>query len=153
MTIDTDKSQAIIGFVKHAGKPLRNLAAAVENEFCAIALISLEDKPISQAHRLLLVTTARSANTGMKWDDKRTTLTDWGTEPTIIEPVTGFVVLRGIESAKQIEAVPLDSGAKPLAKPVPAEKTQDGYRFPIGEPATPWYLIRIMRATGSQNTR
>ena len=49
----------------------------------------------------------------MKWNDKRTTLTDWGTEPTLIEPVKGFVILRGIDAAKQIEAVPLDSGAKP----------------------------------------
>jgi len=153
VTIDTDKSQAVIGFIKHAGRPLRNLAATVENEFCAVVLTSLEDKPISQADRLLLVTTAHSANTGMKWNEKRTTLTDWGAEPTLIEPVKGFVVLRGIERAKQIEAVPLDSGAKPIGEPIPAEKTQDGYRIPIGEPATPWYLIRIIRATGSNNTR
>ena len=58
MTIDTDRSQAVIGFVKRAGKPLKNLAATVENEFCAILLTSLEDKPIAQANRLLLVTTA-----------------------------------------------------------------------------------------------
>jgi hypothetical protein len=152
VTIDTNRSQAVIGFVKHAGKPPRNFAATVENEFCAITLTSLEDKPISQADRLLLITAARSANTGMKWNDKRTTLTDWGTEPTLIEPVKGFVTLRGIESARQIEAVPLDSGAKPIGKPIPAEETQDGYRIPVGEPATPWYLIRILRATSSHNT-
>jgi len=145
VTVDTEKSQAIIGYVKHADKPLKNLAASVENEFCAIVLTSLEDKPISQANRLLLVTTARSANTGMKWNDKRTTLTDWGTEPSVIEPVKGFVVLRGIESAKQIEAVPLDSGAKPPGKLIPAEKMQDGYRIAVGEPPTPWYLVRIAR--------
>lgn len=145
VTIDTDESQAFIGFVKHADKPLRNLAATVENEFCAIVLTSLEDKPISQANRLLLVTTARSANTGMTWNDKRTTLTDWGTGPSVIEPVKGFVVLRGIESAKQIEAVPLDSGAKPIGKSIPAEKMQDGCRITVGEPPTPWYLIRIVR--------
>jgi hypothetical protein len=146
VTIDTDKSQAVIGFVERAGKPLRNLAATVENEFSAITLTSLEDKPISQANRLLLVATARSANTGMKWNDKRTTLTDWGTEPTLIEPIKGYILLRGIESAKQIEAVPLDSGAKSIGGPIPAERTDDGYRIPIGEPTTPWYLVRVLRS-------
>jgi hypothetical protein len=145
VTIDTDKSQAVIGFLKRADKPLKNLAAAVENEFGSIVLTSLEDRPISQANRLLLVTTARSANMGMEWNDKRTTLTDWGTGPSVIEPVKGFVVLRGIDSAKQVEAVPLDSGAKPMGEPIRAEKTQDSYRMPIGDPATPWYLIRVER--------
>ena len=145
VTVETDRSQALIGFVQHADKPLKNLAATVENEFCSIVLTSLDDKPIAQTDRLLLVATARAANTGMKWNDKRTSLTDWGTEPTVIEPVKGFVTLRGINAVGQIEVTPLDSGAKPLGKPIPAEKTADGYRFPLGEPATPWYLIRIVR--------
>jgi len=147
VTIDTDKSQAVIGFVRAGGKPLKNLSATVENEFCAIVLTSLEDKPISQADRLLLVATARSANTGMKWNDKRTSLTNWGTEPTLIEPVKGLVVLRGIESARQIEAIPLDSGAKPLGKASVAERSGDDYTLTIGESATTWYLIHITRAT------
>ena len=145
VTVDADRTQAIIGFAKRAGKPLSHLAATIENEFCSVVLTSLEDKPISQANRLLLVTTARSANTGMTWNDKRTTLTDWGTEPTLIEPVRGAVVLRGIERAKRIEAVPLGSGAQPIGEPISLEKTQDGYRVPIGDPVTPWYLIRIAR--------
>jgi hypothetical protein len=141
--IETDRSQALIGFVRQADQPLKNLAATVENEFCSLILTSLDDKPIAQANRLLLVATARAANTGMKWNDKRTSLTDWGTEPSLIEPVKGFVTLKDLGSVGQIEATPLDSGAKPLGRPIPAEKTADGYRFPLGVPATPWYLIRI----------
>jgi DNA-directed RNA polymerase subunit RPC12/RpoP len=79
----------------------------------------------------------------MKWNDKRTSLTDWGTEPSVIEPVKGFVTLKGINLVGQIEVTPLDSGAKAISKSIPAQKTAEGYRFPIGEPATPWYLIRI----------
>ncbi len=145
VTIQTDRSQALIGFVPHADKPLKNLAATVENEFCSLILTSLDDKPIAQANQLLLVATARAANTGMKWNDKRTSLTDWGTEPSVIEPVKGFVTLKGIDSVGQLEVTSLDSGAKPLGPPNPVEKTADGYRFAIGEPATPWYLIRITR--------
>jgi len=145
VTIETDHSQALMGFIQHADKPLKNLAARVENEFCSLMLTSLDDKPIAQADRLLLVATARAANTGMKWNDKRTSLTDWGTEPSVIEPVKGFVTLKGINLVGQIEVTPLDGGAKPLAKPILAEKAAEGYRFPIGEPATPWYLIRVRR--------
>jgi ssDNA-binding Zn-finger/Zn-ribbon topoisomerase 1 len=140
----------LIGFVQRADKPLKNLAATVENEFCSIILTSLDGKPIAQASRLLLVATARAANTGMKWNDKRTSLTDWGTEPSLIEPVRGFVTLKGINPVERIEAMPLDSGAKPLSKPIPAEKTADGYRLPLGEPATPWYLIRITHISAAQ---
>jgi hypothetical protein len=145
VTIQTDHSQALIGFVRQADKPLPNLAAAVENEFCSIMLTSLDDKPIAQADRLLLVATARAANTGMKWNEQRTSLTDWGTEPSVIEPVKGSVTLKGFGSVGQIEVIPLDSGAKPLGQPIPAEKLADSYRLAIGEPVTPWYLIRIRR--------
>ncbi len=143
VTIQTDRSQALIGFIQHADKPLKNLAANLANDFCSVVLTSLDDKPIAQADRLLLVATARAANTGMKWNDKRTSLTDWGTEPSVIEPVKGFVTLKGITSVRQIEVVPLDSGAKRLGQPVPAETTSDGCHFRIGEPATPWYLVCI----------
>ena len=145
VTIETDQSQAMLGFIQRVDKPLRNFAATVENDFCSLILTSLQDKPIAQADRLLLVATARAANTGMKWNDKRTSLTDWGTEPSVIEPVRGFVTLKDINAARSIEVIPLDSGAKPLGKPISAEKTADGYRFPIGAPATTWYLIRVRR--------
>jgi len=74
VTVQTDRSQACIGFLKDVRGPLPNLAATVENGFGAIVLTSLEDRPIATAGRLLLVTTARSANTGMKWNEERTTL-------------------------------------------------------------------------------
>jgi len=89
--------------------------------------------------------TARAANTGMKWNPERTTLTDWGTEPTVIEPVTGSITLKGIDPAQKIEIIALDSGAKALGGPVQAEKTEAGYRISVGEPVTPWYLVRVVR--------
>jgi len=145
VTVQTDRSQACIGFVKNAQQYLPNFAAAVENEFCSIVLTSLDGKPISRAERLLLVTTARSANTGMKWNDKRTTLTSWGKPPTVIEPVTGTVTLKNLEPAEHVEAVPLNGGGGSLADAIPAAKSDEGYQVHIGKPATPWYLIRISR--------
>jgi len=145
VTIQTARSQALIGFPKNGRERLTNLDVAVENEFAAVILTSLEDRPISQASRLLLVATARAANTGMKWNQERTSLTNWGTEPTVIEPVVGHVALKGIASARAIEVLPLDGGGKPLGEPIPIDQIDDGYRIAIGRPPTPWYLIRIAR--------
>lgn len=145
VTIETEQSQGLIGFLGQARPTLKNLAATIENEFCSIILTSLDDKSIAEADRLLLVTTGRAANTGMKWNAERTSLTDWGTEPTVIEPVKGFVTLRGIEPAEGVEAVPLDSCARPLGNAIEAERIGAGYRITLGEPATPWYLIHVRR--------
>lgn len=143
VTVETARSQALIGFLKHAHEPLKNLDAAVENEFGSITLTSLSDQPVSQADRLLLVAAARSANTGMKWNSERTSLIDWGTEPTVIEPVIGSVTLKGLDPAKNVEAIPLDSGAKALGNPIRAEKADGGHRISLSGTPTPWYLIRI----------
>ena len=142
VTIQTDRSQALVGYLRRAPASVQDLAVTIENEFAAVVLTSLDDKPIAQAQRLLLVATARSANTGMKWNDARTSLTDWGTAPTLIEPVQGFITLGGSGSAGPVEVTPLDGGAKPLAKPIMAEQTKGGWRIRLGEPATPWYLLQ-----------
>lgn len=145
VTVDTDRSQALIGFVGKAGVATSHLAADVQNEFCSITLTSLDGKPIAEATQLLLVTTARSANQGMKWNDERTTLLDWGAEPMVIEPVRGEVTLKGLGKFKNVEAIALNSGAKPLAPAIKIDATGAEAHIPVGRPATVWYLIRIHR--------
>ena len=145
VTIETDRSQAFIGFVKNARRPLRNLATTVESEFCSVVLTSLDDRPISRAERLLLVATARSAHTGMQWNDKRTSLTNWGEPPTVIEPVRGSITLRNLQPAERVEILALDGGAALLGSTMRAEKAADSYRLHLEGPATPWYLIRVLR--------
>lgn len=145
VTVDTERSQALIGYVKQADVSLSNLSADVENAFCSIMLTTLDGKPIPEAGQLLLVTTARAANSGMKWNDKRTALLDWGSAPTTIEPVRGQVALRGLKAAGEIEVVPLDGAGKPLGKAAQVKVTAGGCLIPIGEPVTPWYLIRVER--------
>ncbi|MHC4561058.1 MAG: hypothetical protein ACYS80_27580, partial [Planctomycetota bacterium] len=70
VTVETEKSQALIGFVKYHNKVMKNLSAAVENKFCSIVLTSLDNQSISSSKSLLLVATVRSANTGMIWNQK-----------------------------------------------------------------------------------
>ena len=152
VTIETDKSQALVGFVKGNDKTLKNLSVNVKNEFCAIVLTSLDGKSLADSSRLLLVTTARSSNTEMKWNEKRTSLLSWGKEPAVIEPVKGRIILRNLKSAKSVEAVPLNSAGKKLGRVIvlgtpcgEAVKTKYGWEIPVGEPATTWYVITVQR--------
>ena len=134
VTIDTPRSQALIGFVKARRAATRNLAAAVDNDFCAITLGSLDGKPVAAASRLLLTTGARVANTDMKWNEKRTSITDWGREPTVIEPVTGAITLTGLQGVRRVSVRALDGGGRPLGPPVTARKTAGGWEIRIGKP-------------------
>ncbi len=145
VTVETEYSQALIGFVRARDKTLRNLSAAVENEFCSIILTSLDSQSISRSKRLLLVATARSANTGMAWNEGRTSLSDWGTVPTLIEPVRGRVFLQNLEPLKHTEVIPLDGAGRALTNPIGVNGDNGSVAFEIGQPATVWYLIRIQR--------
>ncbi|MHC4167659.1 MAG: hypothetical protein ACYSWQ_11925, partial [Planctomycetota bacterium] len=145
VAVETDRSQALIGFLKGRDNQLKNLSAAVENEFCSIILTSLDGQTISRSGQLLLVTTARSANSGMIWNQKRTTLVNWGSAPTVIEPVRGEIVLRGLEPSQRVEMIALDGGGKPLRDSVSGRAVKGDVTLPVGEQATTWYLINIQR--------
>ena len=145
VTIETEKSQAIIGFVKDDNSVLKNISVKVENEFCSIIVTSLDAEPITHSQKLLLVATARSANTGMIWNENRTSLSDWGTAPTVIEPVKGDLILRDIEPAENVEVIPLDGAGRRMAQSIRAREHSDGFVIAIGQPATTWYIIRIKR--------
>jgi hypothetical protein len=145
VTVDTERSQALIGRVKANRPETRNLTAEIDNEFCTILVSSLDNAPISKARQLLLTTGARVANTGMKWDEKRTSLVAVGTGPVLIEPVTGAVTLRNLAGASGVEAVPLDGAGRPGGAPAAGVKSGPGWRIPVGGTATPWHLIRVKR--------
>ena len=145
VAIETDKSQALIGFVRENEKELKNLSARVENDFCSIILTSLDAKALCDCDKMLLAATARSANTGMKWNDGRTSLLDWGTAPTVIEPVKGYVTLRNLRPYRNIEVLPLDGAGKSIGRSIKPKESPDGIEIPVGEPATTWYLISMKR--------
>lgn len=142
---DSDRWQAFIGFVKSQDATAANLAANIDNEFCAITLASLEDKPIRTASRLLLTTGGRVTNAGMKWNEKRTGVTDPGTPGMLIGPVTGSVVLRGIRGAKSVELVALDGAGRAAAPATAGVHSAGAWTLPIGRQVTPWYLVRVNR--------
>lgn len=145
VTVETDRTQALIGFIKANRKVLRNLGAGVTNNFAAIVLSSLDDKPLARAGKMLLTAGSRVSNTGMKWNDTRTRVQNQGGSPSLIEPVSGTITLRNIAGATGLSALALDGAGKPIGDAVEARKMADGWVLPIGDPATTWYVISVRR--------
>jgi hypothetical protein len=145
VTVDTPRSQALIGFVKANAKSVSNLSAEVQNRFCTIALTSLESEPISRASRLLLTLGSRVENEGMQWNPRRSNLSEWGGAPTLIEPVVGRITLRNLDRAKAVSAQPLDGSGQPMGEPIRVEKKADGWNIPLGKPVTTWYEVTVTR--------
>jgi hypothetical protein len=143
VTVDTPRSQALIGFVKANGKSVTNLSADVRNRFCTIWITSLESEPISRASKLLLTLGSRVENEGMRWNDRRSNLSEWGGSPTLIEPVIGRITLRSLDRAKTVSAQPLDGSGQPMGEPIRAEKKAEGWELSLGKPVTTWYEVTV----------
>jgi hypothetical protein len=145
VTLESARSHALIGYINEDHKNLKNLRAAVSNQFCSIVLTSVDSRPISKSTRMLLTAGARVVNTDLKWNENRTALAAWGGSPTMIEPVMGRVVLRNLEKAVEVRVRVLDGAGSPIDKPILAKRTQDGWEIEIGEPASTWYEVTVRR--------
>ena len=145
VTIDTPRSQAEIGFLKQRGRPLRHLAPAIDNAFASVILSALDGQPIARSSRMLFTAGAFSGNTGGAWNENRTALKEWGVAPTVIEPVTGQIVLRNLAGARRVTIAALDGAGHRLGRPVSAAQVAEGWRVSIGDPVTTWYEILVER--------
>lgn len=132
VTVETERTQALVGFLKANPKVLRNLSAEVSNPFAAIVLTSMDAQPIARSAKLLLTTGSRVANTQ-------------GGSPSLVEPVAGTVVLRSLEDAAGVTATALDGSGKPIGRLIPGKKTAEGWALAVGEPVTTWYVVEVKR--------
>lgn len=145
VTVETDRTQALIGFVKANQKALENFSADVKSNFASLVLSAMDFRPLSRSGKMLLTAGSRVANTGMQWNDAHARLVNQGGSPSLIEPVAGTVVLRNLQGAKSVTATALDGAGHAIGEPIPAKRTTEGWAFPIGEPATTWYIVTIGR--------
>jgi hypothetical protein len=143
VTVDTPRSQALIGFVRANDKSVSNLSADIENRFCTIVISSLESKPISHASKLLLTLGSRVENQGMQWNPRRSSLSEWGGPPTLIEPVVGQITLRGLDRAQAVSAQPLDGSGQPTGELIRAARNGEGWEISVGTPVTTWYEVTV----------
>ena len=66
VSVDSPRSQALVGFISANKVETRNLSAQIRNAFAVITLSSLDGKPLDLSNRILLTTTGREENTGQK---------------------------------------------------------------------------------------
>jgi hypothetical protein len=145
VTVDTPRSQALIGFVKAQDKTVRNLTVDVDNDFCTILLSSMDNNPIATSSKLLLVAGGPVQNSGQEWNTAGTDVTSFGGSPTLIEQVKGTITLRGIKGAHSIQLQPIDGAGQPLGAPVAATASGNEWKIALGATTTTWYQITVTR--------
>jgi hypothetical protein len=145
VTVDSPRTQALIGFLRSQDVGDGNLEAEVENKFCSIQLSSLDAKPISQSSRMLLIAGGRVENTGQRWNSAGTDVTNWGDSPTLIEPVVGTLTLRHLEPARTIQLQAIDGSGQPIGPAVSAVKAGGNWRISLGGTVTTWYELTVSR--------
>jgi hypothetical protein len=145
VTINTDRTQALIGFIGTNRPVLKNLSAEISNKFASIVVSSLDSTPLEQTDKMLLTAGSRVTNTNMKWNDSGSGLAEQGGAPTLIEPVEGNISLRGIQGATAITVTALDGAGHAIGDPRSARQTTDGWTFSVGDPVTVWYVISVRR--------
>ncbi|MBC7236085.1 MAG: hypothetical protein H5T69_09595, partial [Chloroflexi bacterium] len=144
--IDTPLHQGVIG---RAGRlATSQMQVDLRTPFAALQVASLDNRPLRESGRLLMLTAARVANTGMRWTDEshRSVGDQWGTAPTRIEPVQATVTLSGLKNAHSLALQPLDGYGQPTApsRSLPIQEGKVILELPTEYP-TLWYLLTIQR--------
>jgi hypothetical protein len=145
VTVDTPRTQALIGFVKAQGKEVSHLAADVSNSFCTILLSSMDKQPIGSSSKLLLIAGGPVQNTGQTWNSAGTDVTAWGESPTLVDQVRGTITLRKLQGAHAVTVQAIDGAGQPLGAPIQTTASGDGWNIPVGAPVTTWYQITVAR--------
>ena len=145
VTVDTPRTEALVGFLKANPKTLHNLSADVHNQFASLVLSSMDAKPLAASGKMLLTAGSRVTNTGMQWNETHTRVTQQGESPSLIEPVTGSVTLRDLQGAIAVTATAIDGAGHGVGTPIAGKKTVEGWTLPIGDPVTTWYVIEVKR--------
>jgi len=145
VVVDTPRSQALIGHLATQNGATKNLRAEMRTPFTALTLGALDAQPIATAQRLLLTVGSRTMNSGMTWNEQRTSLENWGNAPARLEPLAGKVLLQGLKKAKAVVAQPLDGDGAPLGAVVPLARAGNEWKLDLGQRTTVWYVLTIQR--------
>jgi hypothetical protein len=96
--VDAPRAKVAVGFIAEDEISLGCLVlrtGSVSRGFGVVALVSLDGEPLERSGRMLLSTLASAENTGMVWNEARTSLSDrWGTSPPLVEIVPVEATLR-----------------------------------------------------------
>ena len=142
--VSSPNSEAFIGFNTKHTSDLKHIKLNIKNEFGAITLTSLDGQPLEVAEKILLVTTAQSGFTSMKWNEDHTKLSNRGKQPTTIEVIKGEIILKGLKNGKQLIVEPLDGAGNPIK--TNTKTIKDGtVTLHVGNDVTVWYYLTVKR--------
>jgi hypothetical protein len=108
-------------------------------------LSSLDERPIENASKMLLIAGGRVENTGQTWNSAGTDVTNWGGNPTLIEQVKGSLTLRRLQGVHAVHLQPIDGAGQPLGPVIDGARSGDGWKIPLGSPVTTWYEVTVDR--------
>lgn len=117
--VDAPRARVAVGFIADDEVRLGGLTletGSASRGFGVVALVSIDGEPLERAERMLLTTLANAENTGMVWNEARTSVSDrWGSSPPLVEivPVKATLKRDAASSAGGWKAFALDpSGAR-----------------------------------------
>jgi hypothetical protein len=140
VTVDTPRTQALVGFLGDLSARTTHLSANVNNPFCTVMVTSLDSEPIETSRRLSLLTTSRCANSQMERENARKSVVAFGSGPTCIEPVTGTVTLCGLK-ANALHVQPLTAVGSLGIERNTAICEGDTCEIDLSKGGTTWYVV------------
>ncbi|OGC03784.1 hypothetical protein A2276_08015 [candidate division WOR-1 bacterium RIFOXYA12_FULL_43_27] len=109
-TINTNRTQAAVGFFKGESVKLSDVSFSSETNFVSLSLSSLDNAPISSSRRLILTAGARIENKGQKFSESRAQLKEVGEAPLLVEGVDAKVTLD--RTPRAVYALDVNGGRK-----------------------------------------
>ena len=144
-TIDTPRTQAMVGFADGVTQPLQDVAITSHSPFAAIYVTAqgIQDD-LATGDRLLVVALARARNTGMQFDDGGKRLVEKGGPPILLEPVKATLQF----NRPGAKVYRLDHDGLPTGQSLPVD--QDRFIIDGQRDKTPYYLIDFGAGGGGE---
>jgi hypothetical protein len=150
LMLNTPRSSGVWGLIANQRfevGPIEVAIGPIERDYGTIVLTALDDQPVSDSSRMLLLASSGAENTAMKWNADRTSVSDqWGTGPTQVNLVPaeisltlGNAVGNSVENEFTIYAL---DGTGARVSEVDSEQLDGKLTFKIGSPhKTIWYEL------------
>ena len=105
VTVQSDKTQAVIGFAGGGDYDLPGVGVKVKTPFVSLIFTPLDDKPLAESKHILITAMARDMQTGTRYNADGTELIAAGAPPLLMEPVQATLTFKGapITSVKVVD--------------------------------------------------
>ena len=95
MTVDTPRTQGVVGFVRDARLDTQGATFELTTPFAVVLVSSLDGKPLPESKRVLVSTSADARWTGVEVSENGDEILSTGHWPFLMQPVEGRIVLKG----------------------------------------------------------